>query len=104
MNNDVRALTRRWKEPGQSTRYKAIDDTTPTRSTSRFVQRENRLSLSSLRVAYTFPVERWGWKGISMLRFQLTANELFYLSTIRQERGLAYPMPGRSVFRLKSNF
>ena len=104
VNNDVRALTERWKEPGQIARYKAIDDTTPTRSTSRFVQRENRLSLSSLRVAYTFPVERWGWKGISMLRLQLTANELFYLSTIRQERGLAYPYARTISFSAQVNF
>lgn len=103
-NNDVRALTERWKEPGQIARYKAIDDTSPTRSTSRFVQRENRLSLSSLRVAYTLPVERWGWKGISMLRLQLTANELFYLSTIRQERGLSYPYARTISFSAQVNF
>ena len=104
VNNDVRALTERWKEPGQVARYKAIDDTTPTRPTSRFVQRENRFSLSSLRVAYTFPVERWGWKGISMLRLQLTANELFYLSTIRQERGLTYPYARTMSFSVQVNF
>lgn len=53
VNNDRRALTERWKQPGDVARYKAINDNSVTQSTSRFVQRERLLSLTSLRVSYT---------------------------------------------------
>lgn len=95
-NNDRRALTERWQQPGDVARYKAITDNSATKATSRFVQRERRLSMTSLRLSYTVPAERLRGKWLSMLRLSLTANELFYVSTIRQERGLSYPF-ARSV-------
>jgi hypothetical protein len=45
---------------------------------------------------------RGSW--LSMLRLQLTANELFYLSTIRQERGLSYPYARSFTFSAQVNF
>lgn len=103
-NNDLRALTERWQKPGDVAKYKAIGDDTPTKATSRFVQKENRFSLTSLRVSYTMPVERMGIKSISMLRFSVTANDIFYLSTIKQERGLDYPFARTVNFAAQINF
>lgn len=103
-NNDRRALTERWHQPGDVARYKAITDNSATRATSRFVQRENRLSMTSLRLAYTVPAERLHNKWISMLRLSVTANELFYLSTIKQERGLSYPFARSATFSAQVNF
>lgn len=103
-NNDRRALTERWHEPGDVARYKAITDNSATRATSRFVQQERRLSMTSLRLAYTVPAQRLRGSWLSMLRLSLTANELFYLSTIRQERGLSYPFARSLTFSAQVNF
>ncbi len=103
-NNDRRALTERWKRPGDVARYKSIKDTSPTRSTSRFVQKEHMLSLNSLRLSYTLPTEKLKQNFISMLRLSATMNDLFYISTIRQERGLSYPFARTIHFAAQINF
>ncbi len=103
-NNDRRAMTERWKKPGDVARYKSIKDTSPTRSTSRFVQKEHMLSLTSLRLSYTLPTERLKQKFISLLRLSATMNDLFYISTIKQERGLSYPFARTLNFSAQINF
>lgn len=104
VNNDRRALTERWQQPGDIARYKAITDNSATKATSRFVQRENRLGMTSLRLSYTVPGQRLRRTWLSLLKFSLTANELFYLSTIRQERGLAYPFTRSATFSAQLHF
>ena len=104
VNNDRRALLERWKQPGDIARYKAINDTSRTKASSRFVQKENRLSLTSLRLSYTIPREVLRDKILSMVRLSVTCNELFYWSTIRQERGLSYPFARSINFSAQINF
>lgn len=104
VNNDKRALLERWKQPGDIARYKAIDDNSRTKASSRFVQKENRLSLTSLRFSYTIPNETLRGKILSMVRLSVTCNELFYWSTIRQERGLSYPFARSVNFSAQINF
>ena len=103
-NVDLRVLTDRWKQPGDIARYKAINDNSETKASSRFVQKERRLSLTSLRVSYTLPQELLRNKVLSMLRLSVTCNELFYWSTIRQERGLSYPFARSVNFSAQVNF
>ncbi len=103
-NNDRRALTERWKEPGDVARFKSIRDTGLTRPTSRFVQREHTLGLTSLRIGYTLPAAWLERLNISMLRLSATVNDLFRLSTIRQERGIYYPYARTVNFSLRINF
>lgn len=104
VNNDRRALLERWKQPGDIARYKAINDNSRTKASSRFVQKENRLSLTSLRLSYTIPREVLRDKILSMVRLSVTCNELFYWSTIRQERGLSYPFARSINFSAQINF
>ena len=104
VNNDRRALLERWKQPGDIARYKAINDNSRTKASSRFVQKENRLSLTSLRLSYTIPREVLRDKILSMVRLSVTANELFYWSTIKQERGLSYPFARSINFSAQINF
>ena len=104
VNNDRRALTERWKQPGDVARYKAINDNSVTQSTSRFVQRERLLSLTSLRVSYTLPASVLRGRNLSMLKFSVTGNEIFYCSTIKQERGLNYPYARSINFSAYINF
>lgn len=103
-NLDRRALTERWKAPGDVARFKSIKDTSPTNSTSRFVQKEHLLSLSSLRLSYTLPTERLRQTFISMFRLSATVNDLFYVSTVKQERGLNYPFARTINFSAQINF
>lgn len=104
VNNDKRALSERWKNPGDLARYKSIRDDSRTKSTSRFVQKEHMMSLTSLRISYTIPTERWRNSSVSMMRFSATMNDLFYISTIKQERGLSYPFARTINFSAQINF
>ena len=104
VNNDRRALTERWQKPGSIAHYKAIRDNSVTKATSRFVQKERYLSLASLRLSYMLPRQRLLNNWVSMLKLSVTANDLFYLSSIRQERGLSYPFTRSVTFSALVNF
>ena len=59
--------------------------------TSRFVEVNNFLTLSSLSLGYDVPTTVSKRLGLNRLRFELIANDLFYWSTVKRERGLSYP-------------
>lgn len=91
MNTNTQALYDRWKQPGDEAAFSDIRRLEKTNLTSRFVQRENTLRLSSLMVNYEFP-HRWIQKyRLQRLRMNFSANDLFKLSTVKMERGLDYP-------------
>lgn len=91
-NVDRRVLLDRWQKPGDVTTMKDIRDrNVTTGASSRFVQKNNTLQWSSLTMSYNFRSEQLKKIRISGLRLSLTMNDLFYWSTIRQERGLDYP-------------
>jgi len=91
-NLDKRALYERWKQPGDHAQFKAISLTGTTNMSSRFVQREDAISIESVSLAYEFGKRKWMDKaGISNLRLNGYSNELAYLSTVRKERGIDYP-------------
>ena len=97
-NADVRAFTERWTKPGDLVPYLDLSSTGGTDfiHSSRFVERENEIWLSSVNVAYEFPqalIHNW---GIQRLRVSLGASDLFRASTVRYERGTEYPY-SRSV-------
>ena len=54
-NADERVLNDRWKTPGTVAKYKRIDDTTTPYQTSRFVEKNNFLRMSSLSLSYEVP-------------------------------------------------
>ena len=91
-NVDKRVLLDRWQKPGDITTMKDIRDrNVTTGASSRFVQKNNTLQWSSLTMSYNFRPEQLRKLRLSGLRFSFTMNDLFYWSTIRQERGLDYP-------------
>ena len=92
-NADVRAFTERWKQPGDLVPYLNLSATGGQQfvHSSRFVENENEIWLSSINFAYEFPqslIQSW---GIQRLRLTLGASDLFRLSTVRYERGTSYP-------------
>ena len=91
-NVDKRVLLDRWQQPGDITTMKDIRDrNVTTGASSRFVQKNNTLQWSSLTMSYNFRPEQLKKLHLSGLRLSFTMNDLFYWSTIRQERGLDYP-------------
>ena len=95
-NADERVFNDRWKKPGNYAKYRNIADYSVPQQTSRFVQVNNYLTLQSLSVAYEFTPWQIRKLGLSRMRLELLTNDLFYLSSIKRERGLDYPY-ARSV-------
>lgn len=100
-NADKRVLNDRWKTPGTVAKYKRIDDTTTPYQTSRFVQRNNYLRMSSLSLSYEVPTNFIQKYGLKRMFLELLTNDLFYLSTAKRERGLNYPYDRSFEFSLR---
>lgn len=103
-NQDKRALYERWQEVGDMVRFKDIASAESTPMSSRFVQKENVLTLESVYVGYEF-YDGWIKKlGLSSLKIQASARDVFRASTIRSERGIAYPFARSMEAGLSFNF
>lgn len=90
-NQDKRALYERWKEPGDIVRFKDIASAVSTPISSRFVQRENIITLESLYVGWEF-TEGWITRcSFDNLRIFISMRDVFRASSIRSERGISYP-------------
>lgn len=100
-NADERVLNDRWKTPGTVAKYKRIDDTATPHQTSRFVQRNNYLRMSSLSLSYEVPTNFIQKYGLKRMFLELLTNDLFYLSTAKRERGLNYPYDRSFEFSLR---
>lgn len=68
------------------------------------MQKNNYLRMNSLRIMYNLNRPDKRLLGMSMLRIALSANDLFYSSSIRQERGLSYPYARTFTLSLQANF
>ncbi|WP_164108712.1 MULTISPECIES: SusC/RagA family TonB-linked outer membrane protein [Sphingobacterium] len=90
-NADKRVLYDRWKQPGDVTLFKRIDDTTPPYQTTRLVQKNDFLRLQTLTFSYELPRERIERMKIERAKIMVTANDLFRFSTVKMERGTSYP-------------
>lgn len=104
-NLDRRALYDRWQKPGDITYFKDIADFNTTYASSRFVMKENTLKLNSLSLTYDFNTA-WLQKhsGIDYLSVGLYAEDVFQISTIRQERGTSYPFSRKYSLSLSLRF
>ena len=109
-NVDRRVMEDRWYYPGQVTFYKSFYDLDgnpagKTKASSRFVQDDNMFSLQGISASYQFTGD-WLRKhlGMSSLECLINASDIFYVSTIKRERGLNYPFSRRCSFSLKMLF
>lgn len=103
-NADRRVFDDRWKQPGDRVKYRDIAFTGTPDQTSRFVAVNNYLTLQSLSVAYEFNTWQIRSLGLSRLRLELLTNDLFYLSSIKRERGLDYPFARSVEMSLRFSF
>ncbi len=104
-NADKRVFYDRWKEPGDVAYFKGVEDRTATKASSRFVMKENTLECRSLNVSYDFD-SQWIQRHLSMsyLSLGFYTEDVFRISTIRQERGIAYPFARKFSVSLTARF
>lgn len=104
-NADRRALYDRWKEAGDVANFKSVKDLSTTYATSRFVFKDNAFYGSSLSLSYELPRE-WVKRVTTLDYIKLTADteDLFYMSTIKRERGTTYPFSRKFSFSLTARF
>ena len=104
-NVDRRVLTQRWQKPGDVAPLKDIKDMSKTtRATSRFMQKYNLLSMSSLTLQYEFSEKIAKALHVDRLRLEANTGELFRCCSVKQERGLGYPFAKNFNFTLMVNF
>ena len=105
-NVDRRVFSDTWNEAGDVALYKHISSTpTTTYASTRFVQRNNMLDLTSVSAYYDFKYCSW-LQRIKLERLRLTfyMNDVFHLSTVKAERGLNYPYARTFSFSLTATF
>ncbi len=104
-NVDSRAFDERWRKPGDISFYKDVNNPDMTYASSRFLQDASFLELGSLSLSYDFEPEILKSLGnIRNLTISAVTNNLFRLSSIREERGTSYPFARTYNFSLRMNF
>ena len=109
-NADRRVMDARWKKPGDVVKYKALTNSasgSDTKASSRFVMDENVLRFSSLSLTYRMDRTNTDFmkKSVfSSITMNFGMEDLFYLSSVKQERGLDYPFARQFSFSLNVGF
>ncbi len=103
-NQDRRALYDRWKNPGDKAKFKAIDDYSSTPLSSRFVVTENTFSGESISIGYDLDASWLRGAGIEGMNVRFYMNDIFRISSFKEERGLDYPFARSLSFSLGVRF
>ena len=112
-NVDRRVLAGRWTTPGQHALYTTRRITysengnsvsASTRLTSRFVQRRDEFSISSLNVYYNFSEAVARKMRLKRLQLKCSMDNVATFSSIRLERGTSYPFARTLYFTLLATF
>lgn len=92
MNVDARVFYDRWIQPGDQAFFRGINETSAIYASSRFVQDESTFTCQNVNLTYELGNPKW-LKRLGMRSLNVTANtgELFYISSVPQERGIDYP-------------
>ena len=103
-NQDKRALYDRWLKPGDKAKYKGISLTDSTPMSSRFVMKNNFISLESIRIGWEIP-QNWLQRiHVSGMTVSAYMNQICRISSIDDERGIDYPFARSVSFALGINF
>nr|WP_121272084.1 SusC/RagA family TonB-linked outer membrane protein [Pedobacter schmidteae] len=104
-NVDARVYNNRWQNPGDNAAFKGLLVTTPTNMTSRFVQDEKTFMCRNINVQYDVKSKTLRKSlGIESLLFSGNGADLFYISTVKRERGTAYPFSKRFSLSMSATF
>jgi len=103
-NQDKRALYDRWQKPGDKAKFKSIKDNSATPMSSRFVRTENTFSGESIYIGYEYSgawIKKIGAEGVT---FRAYMNDIFRVSSFKEERGTDYPFARTVSFSLSLRF
>ena len=103
-NQDKRALYDRWQKPGDVSKYKSISLTEATPMSARFIADENTLSGESISFGYETQAKWLHRIGASSMTIRGYMNDIFRISTVKNERGLDYPFARTVAFSLGLTF
>lgn len=104
-NADRRVLTDRWKNPGDIAYFKSIRiNGANTNASSRFVQNDNTLEMTSMSLLYRFDPSKLRSLKLRQLSLGFYMNNLFRISSIAMERGLDYPFARSFSFSIQTGF
>lgn len=107
-NADKRVADLRWQKPGDQARFKTLSyNAADTQATSRFIMDENVFQWSSLSLHYRMDPQNAPFIrqfGLSSAKVAFNMEDIFYLSTVKRERGLAYPFSRRFSVSLNLTF
>lgn len=109
-NADRRVLQLRWQNPGDVAQYKRLTNSangSNTLQTSRFVMNENLFQMSSLSLTYRMDNNEYPFLRrlhISSMRWSFNMEDIFYLSSIKRERGTDYPFSRQFALSLNLVF
>lgn len=103
-NQDRRALYDRWKNPGDMVGFKGIDEYEYSPMSSRFVRDNNLLRGESFSVGYETQASWLKKIGASSMTLRAYMNDLFNISSIKEERGIDYPFARSVSFSLGLRF
>ena len=112
-NVDRRIFEGRWYKAGQNMPFRKFPGHAPaegvyaagtTRPTSRFIQKNNVMNVSSVSLYYEFPYALVRSLRMDRLRATFYVNDLYTFSSIRIERGTSYPYARSFSFSLTATF
>ncbi len=104
-NVDRRVYDDRWQMPGDQAAFKGLLVSGSTQKSSRFVQDENTIRLQHVNLQYEVHSD-FLKTNMRMERLVLSASmsDVFYFSSIRQERGTSYPFSQQVSFSVAATF
>ncbi len=104
-NVDQRVYDNRWQKPGDVAAFKGLLVTQQTNKTSRFVQDENTFTLQNINVRYDIRSKELKSRvGIENITLSASMADLFYVSSVKRERGTSYPFSRQLSFSMGITF
>lgn len=93
-NVDKRVFSERWQNPGDIKPFKKYGDSV-TKASSRFVMDENVFTLQSASLQYRWHTQFIERLKLTSVNFNVNMSDVFYISSIKRERGTSYPFARR---------
>lgn len=107
-NLDARALELTWSKRGDLSKYRRIlVRANDTKASSRFVMNEKLLQMNSISVNYRMDKSNAKFLdklGLASAKLSLSMEDVFYISSVKRERGIDYPFSNRFSFSVNLGF
>ena len=103
-NVDQRVFKNRWQKPGDIKPFKGYDSSM-TRTTSRYVMNDNVFQFQSANIQYRWHSDylRKVWR-VEAINIGANLSDIFYISSIKRERGTFYPFSRQVSFSFSLMF